>query len=271
MEASEMKTLHRACACVLLAAWCHTGAARAAAAPCPLASPPQRVALLELYTSEGCNSCPPADRWVSALPAKGFGRARVVPLAFHVDYWNELGWVDRFSHPRYSARQRASADRRGANVIYTPQILLNGRDWRPRDRDAALPAELGALNGQPATTAIRASISREAGALRVRGELVVGNAADRPVAQAWVALFENGLASEVRNGENAGRRLEHDFVVRDLIGPLDVPATGTLALDVTLAARADSRPERTGAAVFVQRRDTGDILQAVAADAHCPA
>lgn len=263
-----MKTSPLICAGALLAAWTGMGLAGQA---CQLSSPPQRVALLELYTSEGCNSCPPADRWLSALPARGFDRTRVVPLAFHVDYWNELGWVDRFSDPRYSARQRASADRQGASVIYTPQVLLDGRDWRPRDRTAALAAALAAINSQPATTAIRASLRPEAGALRLRGDLVVASATDRPAAQAWVAVFENGLTSEVRSGENASRRLTHDFVVRELVGPFDVPASGTLTLDLALPFRAEGRLERTGVTVFVQRHDTGEILQAAAADAYCPA
>ena len=89
-------------------------AASTEAATCTAESSAQRVALLELYTSEGCNSCPPTDRWVSELPARGYGPARVVTLAFHVDYWNDLGWPDPFAKAQFSERQRMASRRNGA-------------------------------------------------------------------------------------------------------------------------------------------------------------
>src|SRR5215218_308267 len=100
------------------------------AADCTAASGNQRVALLELYTSEGCDSCPPADRWFGELPARNFRGDRVVPLAFHVDYWNQLGWIDPFSQASFSVRQRQQSNRRGLNFVVTPQLLLNGQHFR---------------------------------------------------------------------------------------------------------------------------------------------
>jgi len=97
---------------------------------CESRSAARRVALIELYTSEGCNSCPPADRWLSSLQARGFNADRMVPLAFHVDYWDYLGWRDRFAQAGFSVRQRAQAGRGGARSVYTPQLLLNGADLR---------------------------------------------------------------------------------------------------------------------------------------------
>ena len=102
----------------------------AASETCEARSTTTRVSVLELYTSEGCSSCPPADRWVSALSAKGFTPDRVIPLAFHVDYWDQLGWPDRMAKAQFSARQRMQAARHRAKVIYTPQLLLNGADYR---------------------------------------------------------------------------------------------------------------------------------------------
>jgi len=89
----------------------------------------QRVALLELYTSEGCDSCPPADKWISTLPLKHLSDDQVIPLAFHVDYWNDLGWTDRFSQASFSDRQRLLSARRGADFVFTPQLLLNGKNY----------------------------------------------------------------------------------------------------------------------------------------------
>lgn len=114
-----------------------------AAAECAVTSGSQRVAVLELYTSEGCDSCPPADKWISELPAKKLNVDRVVPLAFHVDYWNQLGWIDPFSQPVFSARQRQHSKRRGVSFVVTPQLLLNGQDYRRGGYSMTLTAGSG--------------------------------------------------------------------------------------------------------------------------------
>src|SRR5262249_1231414 len=118
----------------LLTAWIAfvlAAASPAGAAECRVASGPGTAALVELYTSEGCSSCPPADRWLSAYAAKP--DPRVVPIAFHVQYWDSLGWKDRFGDPRYTRRQEGEAKASGARFVYTPPVVLAGRDfpdWR---------------------------------------------------------------------------------------------------------------------------------------------
>jgi len=262
--------LRGAAGTVLLAA-CLVGSATAGAAGgCALTSAAHRVTVLELYTSEGCNSCPPADRWLSTIAARGFDPDKVVPLAFHVDYWNQLGWNDRFSDARFSDRQRAIAERQRSAVIYTPQFVIDGRDWRPAQRDESLATTLATIHGQPARAQIRAQVARETDALVVLGEVSVPNAADRSSADAWIALFENGLSTDVRAGENGGKKLHHDYVVRELVGPLRIAFTGTLALERRLRLRPDFKPEQTGVAIFLQRRDNGEILQAIALPSACP-
>jgi len=187
-----------------LAALISLDGARAASPSCPMpgvALAPKVVA--ELYTSEGCNSCPPADRWLSALPRDG----SVLALAFHVDYWDGLGWADRFADPAHTTRQRHLQSSSGARSIYTPQLIVGGRDfpgWRQ------LPAT--AL----ATTA--PSLPSEAPALQLRREgaqlvVDVGAAGSGLVAGYW-ALLEDGHQSQVAAGENSGRALRHDHVVR---------------------------------------------------------
>src|SRR5688572_822163 len=118
----------------------------AASAQCTAESGASRVALLELYTSEGCDSCPPADRWISGLPGRGWGIERVVTLGFHVDYWNYLGWNDPYANAAYSARQRSASQRNRARVVYTPQLLLNGRDYRRSPERDDLHDRIGTLN-----------------------------------------------------------------------------------------------------------------------------
>jgi len=149
----------------------------AAAAQCTAVSGERRVPLLELYTSEGCDSCPPADRWLSALPGRGYGNDRVIALAFHVDYWNYLGWVDPFAQKRFTERQRHIASRSQSKVVYTPQFTLNGRDYRRglvRDDFADRIAELQrekpraslqmALNMTPDGVSVNGSATIDAGA-----------------------------------------------------------------------------------------------------------
>jgi hypothetical protein len=233
-------------------------AAHAAAPPapsqCTAASGERRVPLLELYTSEGCDSCPPTDKWLSELPAKGFGPDRVVALAYHVDYWDYIGWRDPYAQARFSERQRFVNARNGDKRIYTPQLMLNGRDYR-RGNDIA--QRLAQISATAPGASIRLSSSAGAAQLAVSGSWKPDATAGR-TAQGWIAVYENRLATDVRAGENRGRRLQHDFVVRDLAGPLP-------AGDFTHTFALDSRWKRSdvGVAAFVIDARTGETLQAL--------
>lgn len=224
------------------------------AAACAAQSRPQRVPLLELYTSEGCDSCPPADRWVSELPRRGLDAGRLVVLAFHVDYWDRLGWIDPYGQARFSERQRLVNSRNGARVVYTPQTVLNGKDYRRRSQ-SDLAARVADIARAPARASIRVVLEPASDRVSVTG---AWSGADAPHAQGWLALYENRLASDVTAGENRNKRLDHDFVVRDIAGPLP---GGTFAH----AFRLDQRWKRPDLAVaaFVQDARSGDVLQAL--------
>ena len=166
-------------------------------------SGPQQVPLLELFSSEGCSSCPPADEWVNSLKKdKGLWK-EFVPVVFHVDYWDYLGWKDPYASPEFSQRQRRYADSWGAGSVYTPGFVLNGRelrDWklpRPsRDPVGVLSVSTDPANGPKA-------IFRPAGKYQNdTGPWIV-----------HFAVLRSGLRSDVKRGENAGRVLPHDFVV----------------------------------------------------------
>jgi hypothetical protein len=230
----------------------------ALAAECRLYSPDHRVTVLELYTSEGCNSCPPADRWFSGLQRTGIGPDAAVLLAFHVDYWNQLGWPDPFSQPAFGARQRQAAARASAGVVYTPQVLLDGVDYRQGGNRDGLRARLSAINRQRAAAHIRASVHHNARRIHVVGEVT----SQARGVQVWLATFENGLTTQVRAGENAGKRLNHDFVVRNLLGPVRFDAQGVARLDHLIALTSDAVPARSGVAVFVEHAGSGSVLQA---------
>jgi hypothetical protein len=155
--------------------------------------------LVELYTSEGCSSCPPADRWLSGLK----GQPGVIAAAFHVDYWNGLGWPDRFSNPAYTERQKQGVGVNGSRYAYTPQIVVNGRDWR----SASLPA------ASSEAARVRLAWSRSAGGeLKLSAEALPGAPAR---IQLWWVRVEDGHQSRVRAGENRGETLNHDSVVRE--------------------------------------------------------
>ncbi len=230
---------------------------------CESHSSARRVAVIELYTSEGCNSCPPADRWISSLPARGFNTDRVVPVAFHVDYWDYLGWRDRFAQASFGARQRAQADRGGARFVYTPQLLLNGSDFRQPFLDSGFPERLARVNSSAAAAELR--LVQRASAAGVSIELAsrVIEPSAQKFSETYVALLEDKLGSEVRAGENSGKVLLHDFVVRELVGPLRGDGTGRLRWSGTIALHGHWKRPDLAVVAFVQDTRDGDVLQAL--------
>jgi len=230
------------------------------AATCAAESANHRVAVLELYTSEGCNSCPPADRWLNGLPDRGFDTRRVIPLAFHVDYWDYIGWRDRFADPAYSQRQRSVADRNDASFVYTPQFIFNGRDFRNPWAAGKLSEELQPINSQTARFQIRLQQRVKADTVRVSLE-VTNVAAHR--ANVYIALFENGLQSEIKAGENAGKRLYHEYVVRELSAPVTVAPGKTLSRNFEFGLPPGSKSPQLGLAAFAENATSGATMQAM--------
>ena len=200
--------------------------------------------LVELYTSEGCNSCPPADRWLSALKTS---RPDVLAAAFHVDYWDRLGWKDRFASPAYTERQAMSLAHSGARFAYTPQIIVNGMDWR----GSSLPA----ASTSPATVALKLQRNGEN---QVNIELRALAGAPAQV-QLWWAVLEDGHQSNVKAGENQGVTLKHDDVVREYAS---LPAANAnQQLTVKFKTVGGEKPRRL--IVVATNPANGQVLQAV--------
>jgi hypothetical protein len=236
----------------------------AGAAQCAAESGPHRVALLELYTSEGCDSCPPADRWVSSLAARGLEPGRVVTLGFHVDYWNYLGWNDPFANADYSARQRAASQRNRASVVYTPQLLLNGADYRRGTFRDDIAGRVKAINqDRPGARISLKLVTGPAAEVSVQGTAAVPEASRRDGAQAYLVVYENNLANAVTAGENRGKQLRHDFVVRALAGPFPVDTRGVAAFVHRFPLDPAWKSTDLRLASFVQSRQSGDVLQAL--------
>lgn len=230
--------------------------AGASAATCRVQSATTVVPLVELYTSEGCSSCPPADRWLSAR----IDQRDANYLAFHVDYWNGLGWPDRFSSAAWSARQRQRVAAAGSSAIFTPQVMV-GTKVQARWRDADdFRADLGDPR-MPSRVGLALALEPQARA----GSATIAVAA-MPVAQAprgaqlWLAQYRDAQTTVVAGGENAGRRLRHDRVVSALWGPWAL-AGDVLQQTVTV----DAPVTGGGFTAFVQDA-RGRTLQSVALD-----
>jgi len=167
-----------------------------------LQSPERRVTVVELFTSHGCSSCPPADAWLRHFTADPGLWRRVVPLAFHVDYWDSLGWPDRFASPANSGRQQAYRLGGGVATVYTPGFVVNGREWRGWFHGAAFDPAPGPRVGR-----LSFDLAADGAAtLRFDGPR-------RPSLVAHLALLGFGLSSRIGGGENQGRTLREDFVV----------------------------------------------------------
>ena len=176
---------------------------------------PVGFAVVELFTSEGCSSCPAAEALLNTLHADAQARGtRLYTLAFHVDYWDGLGWPDRFATAANTARQRAYADKLGSGV-YTPQMVVNGHDeFVGSDRDRAESAVAGGLAG-PEGVAVTFEVKAEEGAPNAAAPCTVSIHAPTGAALGVAAaLTQSGLSTTVKRGENAGRTLRHDGVVR---------------------------------------------------------
>ncbi len=228
------------------------------AAQCQANSGPQRVALLELYTSEGCSSCPPADRFLSGIASQGISPERMVPLALHVDYWDYIGWKDRFANPAFAARQRDLVRSAGGRTVYTPQFMLNTRDYRAMRSDA-LARAVDEINRKPAGADIKLALkplAKDSIEIAVTATPKTGNNA-----MLYVALYQNDLSSEVRAGENSGVRLHHDYVVREWRGPIALNANGASAWQQTIGFKPDWVAAKMGVVAFVQDPSSGDVLQ----------
>lgn len=237
---------------------CLASITSAYASECTAKSGAHVVPLLELYTSEGCSSCPPADKWLSDL---NISTTKVTPLAFHVDYWNYIGWQDRFSKTEYSNRQRELATN-AVGFVYTPQFVLNGKDFRAWN-NTRLAQAADTIHALTATAQLQLdAMSLSTGEIALKATAKVPDSAIARRANVFVALYENKLVSKVNAGENNGSELHHDYVVRELFGAYPMHALNAFSKQFNLGAAWQKRD--AGAVIFVQDRQSGAILQSLA-------
>ncbi len=251
-----MKTLTLAAAAVVL---CMALPSRAGST-CEERSGAGTGALIELYTSEGCSSCPPAERQLGQLRQQLDANAVVVALALHVSYWDELGWKDIFAQKIFDARQsELLKNRQRPAVVYTPQIFVNGAELRTWHAD--LPGAIQHINATPAplTITLKFTPGTSDGAL-----LVASVAAPKAHISGalYLAISESGLVSRVLRGENSGVTLRHDDTVRILLGPIKL-AQGNARVRQQVKLAADWQRRNLHAIAFVQGDAGAGVLQVV--------
>ena len=216
--------------------------ARLRGEPVQFASGPARVSLVELYTSEGCSSCPPAERWLGALrDDKGLWRD-FVPVAFHVDYWNRLGWPDRFSTREFTQREYAYAAAWASQSVYTPCVVRDGVEW------------VGTRSLRPSGTTAGTLTVRYDGA-KVQAEFSAVNPGGPDAFEIHAAVLGAGIISKVTAGENNGESLHHEFIALKLV-------QGPLSHDLVLTVPKVAGVPRHALAVWVTREGELTPLQA---------
>ena len=198
-----MPTIARAALLTVFSASALTCAHATSKVQCEARSGAKPPAVVELFTSEGCSSCPPADRWLSTLN----GQPELLPLAFHVNYWDRLGWQDRFATPANTARQHQIRKVQNGQYVYTPQVVLNGQDHRGWYRQS--PGQVTNAARAALVTAPTLQLNRDGN----RVIATVGPSADAASFAGYWAVLQDGLTSKVTRGENAGETLTHDHVV----------------------------------------------------------
>jgi hypothetical protein len=217
------------------------------------------AAVVELYSSEGCSSCPPADRQLSKLKNELGANALVVPLALHVTYWDSLGWKDSLGQAIFDARQKELTMGSQSRFAYTPEFFVNGTELQAWSN--ALPDTIKRINQQPAPVTITLSstpVSNDMVSLKAS----VAARDPQPNSALYLAITESGLTSHVSRGENSGTTLTHDDAVRIWLGPIPLNHGNAQVRQEVKLSPAWNR-KQLQAVAFVQDTRNGAVLQAV--------
>ncbi len=223
--------------------------------PIVVSSSDTQTAVVELYTSEGCSSCPSADRWLSRLIEAPKDELDVLALAFHVDYWDYLGWKDRFSSADYTRRQRQLGANNLQRTIYTPEFFVNGMEARGTNN---ILSKIQQANQQPAPLDLKLTISRDETGL----VLELHSPGDRgTIGQIHhrYLVYENDLSTDVKRGENSGETLQHQQVVRYMSPAQSLRQENQHRIPID----PDWNPQNIGIAILVTSPGDRHYLQAV--------
>lgn len=214
--------------------------------------------VLELYTSEGCSSCPPADRWMSQQIRRTDLNANF--LAFHVDYWDDIGWPDRFASPNHTQRQRTRVQQKGSSTVYTPQVMIGEQtrvswSWPDRTEDYIKQA-----NGEVALATL--ALQAQGGGAQWQVKVALSSLHALPNTQWYLAVYQDGLSSQVSAGENKGVLLKHDRVVRQWLGPYRLNGANT-SKDFNITLSNSAVIGQTGLLAVLENSSNGQVLQSL--------
>ena len=226
-----------------------------AGTPIVVNSGDRQTAVVELYTSEGCSSCPRADRWLEKLVTAPQQDLDLLALAFHVDYWDHLGWKDRFSNADYTKRQRVLGANNRQRTIYTPEFFVNGKEARGSGN---ILNKIQQTNQQPASITLQLTVSREQSELVVAVQTPSELDNGEPIHHRYL-VYENKLSTDVKRGENSGKVLRHEQVVRYMSPAQSLQAENQHRIAIDPAWQA----ENVGIAVLVTSVGAHRYLQAV--------
>jgi len=224
------------------------------AAPISFQSSERQTALMELYTSEGCSSCPPAETWLSQLKASPGLWNDFVPVAFHVDYWNYLGWREKWSSKQFSDRQQNYAAVWGSENIYTPEFVLNGKEWHDWFGLREAPGLSGTKTGI-------LTVSYE-GTNHWQPSFIPATGGTTAY-EVYVSLLNSELSSDVKAGENEGHHLNHDFAPLNLMKESMADKGGEFQGNFPLDTNLKETAGRLALAVWVTRAGELEPVQAV--------
>ena len=223
--------------------------------PIVVSSADKQTAVVELYTSEGCSSCPSADRWLSRLIEVPKDELDVLALAFHVDYWDYLGWKDRFSSAAYTSRQRELGANNLQQTIYTPEFFVNGMEARGTSN---ILDKIRQANQQPSPLDLKLSVSRDKTSLLLELQSPGDRDTIGQIHHRYL-VYENNLSTDVKRGENSGEILKHEQVVRYMSKARSLREQNQYRIEID----PDWQAENIGVAVLVTSPGDRHYLQAL--------
>jgi hypothetical protein len=214
--------------------------------------------VVELYTSEGCSSCPPADRWFSSQIKRNDIDANY--LSFHVDYWDDIGWPDKFANAEYSQRQRARVRQKGSSTVYTPQVMIGEQTAVTWYRPEQFENPIKKISKQFAAATI--GLQSQGSGAKWQTKVQISSPNGLSNAQWYLATYEDGLSSQVRAGENRGILLKHDRVVRQWLGPYRL-STLTANKDFAITLPKAASVGQVGFLVVLENAQNGQVIQSL--------
>ncbi|NOY67637.1 MAG: DUF1223 domain-containing protein [Gammaproteobacteria bacterium] len=221
----------------------------------------QTTPILELYTSEGCPNCPQAEKYLDKLNRKQANKQSYIPMAFHVDYWDDERWRDPYSNAKYSQRQRTIVQRNQLNTIYTPQFVIHGQDF-PAYKN--IPQAIDVVNNIKPMAAIKATVSlKDNTSLETSISIKTDNSRVQWTSDIYIAITENNLSSSITGGDNKGLSLKHNNVVRQLTGPIRMQGKSKLDIKEKIMLDKSWKLDDLTLIVFVEDYVNGKLYQSL--------